>query len=553
MNGRLDRRGVLTGVTASTAALALPGLALGQSRLPLLSAKGPGRPLHHHWSTCVGAGRANEGLRAAWLEQLQQAKAACQFRYCRFHGLFHDDMFVYREADGQPVYNWQYVDELFDRMLAIGVRPFVELGFMPGALASTERTQFWWKGNISPPRDMAKWVGLVDAFARHVIARYGLDEVSTWYFEVWNEPNLRVFWDGTRSQYFELYRHSVQALKRVSPRLRVGGPATSNFVGDERFDGDVEDKAAQRTNSVDDIDALPWHGVWIEAFLAFCAREGLPVDFVSAHPYPTDFALSPDTGRNKGRTRSRDATLHDLRWIRRAVGSSAFPHAEIHLTEWSSSPSSRDHTHDYLQAAAFVAKTNLDCAGLVQSLSYWTFTDVFEEQGAGAEPFHGGFGLINYQGIVKPAFHGYRMLAALGDELLDWRDGIAVTRHRQTGKLAILVIHYPDEVTTALSFGDRAQAERMLATGHPRTFSFAIDKLPPQSRFTVETLDRDHGNAVGLWQAMGSPPTLDRAQATNLRAGALALGRGEAKADAHGTLNWQATLAPWSCSLITQR
>ena len=509
-------------------------------------------PLAHFWSKCVGAGRANEGLRAAWLEQLRTVKESCGFAYCRFHGLFHDDMFVLRVVDGKPVYNWQYVDELFDRMLGIGVKPFVELGFMPKDLASTERTQFWWKGNISPPKDYPRWAELVRVFTRHCVERYGLEEVRSWYFEVWNEPNLRGFWDGTRSQYFELYKQSVLAIKSIDQRLRVGGPATSNFVGDARFDGDIEDKSMQLTNTVKDLNTLPWKGVWIESFLDYCAKNRLPLDFISTHPYPTDFALNPGTGVNAGKTREVDATRKDLTWLRRTVDGSAYPKAEIHLTEWSSSPSSRDHTHDYLQAAAFIIKANLDSVGLVDSLAYWTFTDVFEEAGAGTDSFHGGFGLINYQGVVKPSFHAYRMLNALGNRVLHREDGLIVTRHTGTGKLTALAYHFPQEVTDALSFGDAAQAEAMLNRGSQREFQLKLTGLKPGADFSIDRLDHEHGNAIGDWKKMGAPPSPTRVQIETLKARGRATKQYAARADSVGGLDWVEVLTPWACVLISE-
>ncbi len=140
-----------------------------------------GTPLHPHWRQCVGAGRAREGLDAGWLEQLREAVADGGFRHLRCHGIFHDDMFVYREEGGQPQYNWQYVDAFYDRLLAAGVRPFVELGFSPKALASDPAAGiFWWRGNPSPPRDLGRWGELVTAFARHC-----LDREHGWAWPAW--------------------------------------------------------------------------------------------------------------------------------------------------------------------------------------------------------------------------------------------------------------------------------------------------------------------------------------------------------------------------------
>ncbi|MFH1008985.1 MAG: beta-xylosidase [Candidatus Latescibacterota bacterium] len=518
-----------------------------------LSAKQSGRSLNPYWNMCVGAGRANEGLRANWLEHLALAVEECGFRYVRFHGLFHDDMFVYREDERQARYNWQYIDELFDRLLDIGVRPYVELGFCPKDLASDDETIFWWKGGISPPADNGKWGDLIEGFTRHCISRYGSEEVRSWYFEVWNEPNLSLFWSGTKAQYFELYKVTVLAIKRVDPELRVGGPATSNFVPDDRFAGEREDTSLQRTLLVEDLGTLDWRGVWIEDFLSFCHREALPVDFVSAHPYPTDFAL--DTrGDSQGRSRPVDSTLRDTCWLRDVVSKSAYPDAEIHLSEWSCSPTPRDHSHDYLQAAAYVVKTNLDGIGLTQCLTYWTFTDVFEETGAGAGIFHGGFGLINFQGIVKPTFHAYRFLNGLGDEELVREEGGIVTRNSQEGRLSALLYHYPAELrdTIPMSVGSREVAEQVLAQGTPKTFALTLSDLQPGAPFELETLDARHGFAFKCWEQMGCPEPPTARQTALLRESAWDTKREVIRADASGNLMWTRTLDPWTVVAIRQ-
>ena len=519
------------------------------------SATGEVSPLVHHWSVCVGAGRANEGLRAGWLEHLELVRRHCGFQYCRFHGLFHDDMFVYRVRKGRVVYNWQYVDELFDRMLAIGVRPFVELGFCPGDLAGGDETVFWWKGRISPPKDLQAWAELVERFVRHCVERYGLDEVRQWYFEVWNEPNLQAFFGGTRDDYFALYAASARAVKAVDPRLRVGGPATSNFVATGRFDGPREDRSRTIAPADRDrIDAMPWRGVWIESFLQFCEAEGLPVDFVSTHPYPTEYALD-EKGNPEGLTRSVDSTRQDLQWLRDAVAASAFANAEIHLTEWSSSPSSRDRSHDCLPAACYVVKCNLDAAGLTDSLSYWTFTDVFEEGGAGDEAFHGGFGLVNLRGVVKPTFHAYRFLNALGDGVLARAEGGIVTRHGGPGgRLTGLAWNYPSEYPKAVEGASSHEAALAIeATGSPRRLRLQIDALPPDAPVLLQQLDSRHGNVVPLWRQLNAGANPTPAQLEMLRREAWQTDQRAVRADAEGTLHLEVDLPPWSVLLIDQQ
>ena len=512
-----------------------------------------GEPFKHFWNFCVGAGRANEGLRADWQEQLKLAVEQCGFKYVRFHGLFHDDMFVYREVNGSGVYNWQYVDALFDAMLDIGVRPFVELGFCPGPLASQLKTVFWWGGHGSPPKDYSKWAELVGNFVRHCLSRYGLDEVRKWYFEVWNEPNLHPFFTGTKSQYFELYKTSAKVIKQISPELRVGGPATSNFVPDERFDGEAEDVSRQITHQTENLDSLSWKGVWIEDFLAYCVKENLPLDFLSTHPYPTDFALDGH-GRTTGRTRGVNSTRDDLTWLRNIIDRSAYPDAEIHLTEWSSSPSSRDYSHDYLPAGAFVLKTNLDSRRLVDSLSYWVFTDVFEEGGAGNTIFHGGFGLINFQGIVKPTFHAYRFLNSLGDEELAAADGAFVSRDSITGRIAVAAYNYPSEMpqVVPMAINDREKAEAIMNTGSDKRLHLTLTGLRPGSKFMLERIDGNHGFALAAWKKMGMPEPPDRVQTALLRQAAFNTGSTEFTVGHDGTFEYNTVLKPWSFILIKE-
>ena len=515
-------------------------------------AKGPGKQLVHFWSDVVGAGRANEGLRSSWQEQLEMVKKYDGFRYVRFHGIFQDDMFVYREDEhGNPIYNFQYVDDLYDRMLERGVRPFVELSFSPGQLATVKNTTFWWHADGSPPSDYGKWANLVHAFVEHCEERYGRDEVRHWYFEVWNEANLyqSFFRGGSQEKYFELYKVTAETIKKIDPQLRVGGPATSNFNMD-----DEAVKKAQVSGKAFDPLTIPWRPVWIEDFLNYCHRNKLPVDFVSTHPYPQDFAIDePGMPKGKGYRRNIDSTRDDLRTMRKIISASSYPKAEIHLTEWNSSPSPVDHTHDSLAAATFVAKTNLESTGLVDSLSYWTFTDVFEENGDINSIFHGGFGLINYQNIVKPAFHAYRFMNDLGDETLSQNKGGIVTRDSKTGRISAIAYNYPPEILISLPVSQTLQdADKIDDSGSAREFSLDLNHLSPGASFVIETLDKEHGDALTAWEAMGKPEPPNREQTALLRKLAWNTEKNIVQADATGNLHIQIKLKPWSVVLIKQ-
>lgn len=345
------------------------------------------------FAECIGAGRANEGLRADWQQQLSLIQKEIGFRYIRFHGLLHDDMDVYREdkKTGEAIYNWQYIDKLFDFLLSVNIRPFVEFGFMPKDLASGTKTIFWWKGNVTPPKSYEKWNALIKNLVMHWQDRYGHEEVKKWYFEVWNEPDLRGFFDGTQADYFELYANTAKTVKAVSRDYRVGGPATSATK-------------------------------WIADFLNHCTANKLPLDFISTHDYGTTSVLD-EFGTKKQQLKTiPDTIAKNVKAVRNIISQSAYKNAELHFTEWNSSPSSRDPIHDTYQNAAYILHVLKKASLYSHSMSYWTFTDIFEEAGPGPAPFHGGFGLLNLQGIKKPSFYAYRFLAGLGNRLLDNTD-----------------------------------------------------------------------------------------------------------------------------------
>ena len=203
-----------------------------------IDVKAAARPFPHFWEQMFGSGRAILSLRESYRRDLREVKRRPDFEYVRFHAIFHDEVGLYDEdATGNPVYNFSYVDQIYDGLLANGVRPFVELSFMPKKLAAENTLHaFWYKPNVSPPKDYGRWGDLIHQFAQHLVDRYGIDEVSQWYFEVWNEPNID-FWTGVPKEqtYYQLYDAAARALKSVSPRLRVGGPATAQAAWVDRF------------------------------------------------------------------------------------------------------------------------------------------------------------------------------------------------------------------------------------------------------------------------------------------------------------------------------
>jgi len=341
---------------------------------------------------CIGAGRANEGLRADWQQQLAMVKNECDFKYIRMHGLLCDDMGVYKEdKEGNPLYNYMYIDVLFDFIQSIDMKPFIELGFMPSDLASGETTIFWWKGNVTPPKDYEKWEELVRNLTQHWTERYGVEEVKTWYFEVWNEPNLTPwFWTGTQEEYFKLYTSSVKAIKSVNSSYRVGGPATAGAA-------------------------------WEPEMIEYCEKNNVPIDFISTHSYGVRQGFLDEHGNTGTVLDKNPMTIsYDVLQSHKEITESKMPHLELHYTEWSSSYTPSDPIHDSYHEAAFILQKLKQIGNAANSMSYWVFTDIFEEAGPRFTPFHGGFGLLNIHGVKKSAYFTYSFLNNLGEtELLN--------------------------------------------------------------------------------------------------------------------------------------
>ena len=359
---------------------------------------------------CIGAGRANEGLRADWQQQLAMIKKECDFKYIRMHGLLTDDMAVYREDNkGNPEYNYQYVDVLFDYILSIDMKPFVELGFMPSALASGKETIFWWKGNVTPPKDYKKWGDLIRNLTQHFTERYGAEEVKTWYFEVWNEPNLTPgFCTGTQAEYFKLYDYSTRAIKSVNPDYKVGGPGTAGAA-------------------------------WESEMIDFCEKNKVPIDFISTHSYGVGQGFLDEFGQS-GTVLSKDneAVSGDVLQSRKEIAASTKPNLELHYTEWSSSYTPADPIHDSYHSAAYILQKLKQVGNAANSMSYWVFTDIFEEPGPRFTPFHGGFGLLNTQGIKKPAYFSYSFLNKLGETELQNADTSSWVTKNAKGDVQVL-------------------------------------------------------------------------------------------------------------------
>lgn len=433
-------------------------------------------PFPHYWEQMFGSGRANLAMRDNYRKDLRTVKAATGFEYVRFHAILDDENGVYSEdAQGNPIYNFSYVDHIYDGLLANGVRPYVEISFMPKALAKRlDYHAFWYHQIVSPPRSYAKWDALMTAFAKHLVERYGIDEVSQWYFEVWNEPNID-FWTGVPKEqtYFELYDNTARALKAVSPRIRVGGPATAQAA-------------------------------WVGDMIAHATKDHVPLDFVSSHAYGNDTAdnIFPKMAASqRPKIAPHQMVCAAVGKVHEQILHSARPHIPLIWSEFNASYGNHQEVTDSIYMGPWMANTIRECDGKTKMMSYWTFSDVFEEQGIVKTPFYGGFGLIAEDDIPKPSFNVFTMLHQLGDERIAEPEDDVLATKRKDGKLAIAVWNLVEPN----------------ATGAEKTITLELKGVAPNAQVSIMRSDAQHGDTLDAWKKMGSPRYPSREQIEELK------------------------------------
>jgi xylan 1,4-beta-xylosidase len=460
-------------------------------------------PFPHFWEHTVGSDHSPVALRADWQRQLQRCHSELGFQYVRFHGLLSDDMGTLVREKNKLLYSFFNADQVFDFLLSIGMKPFVELSFMPTALASGKKTVFNYEANVTPPKDHKQWAALINHLVSHWVQRYGSAEVREWFFEVWNEPNLKSFWTGTQRDYFKLYRYAADAIKMVDSTLRVGGPATAKSE-------------------------------WIEEFVTYCDRNKVPADFISTHQYPTDALGSEEDDTEIQLFKSQRGLMREVAQdtCRRALG------RPVYYTEWNSSSNPRDPLHDESYAAAFAVATIMEAKGLVEGYSFWTFSDIFEENYFPSVPFHGGFGLLNLHGIPKPTYRAFQLLHDVGTEQL-LVDGLHET-------VDCSVIRKSSTLTVLLT--NHTTPGHSIETEH---IEVRLDNVREPSEANIQRIDAAHANPQLTWEEMGQPEYLNEKDVEQLQKASLLEKERQPLTYKDGTIFLKIDLPPHAVSAIT--
>jgi xylan 1,4-beta-xylosidase len=473
---------------AFTTPFVLPATALAAdaARQIVIDAKAPTVARDHFADLSVGSDYPGTLIRDDSLAQLKIAKEELGFRYIRFHAIFHDILGTYKVVDGKPVYDWTKMDYLYDKLLGMGIKPFVELGFTPDAMKTSNQTIFYWKGNSSHPKP-DQWAALVDAFVRHMQQRYGKDEVRSWFFEVWNEPNLAGFWEkADQKAYFELFDLTSKTLKAIDPALRVGGPSTAGAA-------------------------------WVPEFLAHTKQSGAAVDFITTHTYGVTGGFLDENGKGDNKLlASPDGIVGDVRKVRKEIEASYLPKLPLYFTEWSTSYSPRDLVHDSYMSAAYILSKLKATEGIAQGMSYWTYTDLFEEPGPPTAPFEGGFGLMNPQGIRKASWFAYKYMHELGDRQVPTSDKQSWVTKDANG---VQVLAWDFQTPDMGNESNRPFFGAVQPTKNEAPLTLALKGMKPGTyKVQVYRTGFKANDAQTAYIEMGKPKTLSQEQLAQLQA-----------------------------------
>lgn len=471
----------------------------------------PRKASNKHWQFCVGSGQAKLAVRSDYAEQLKFIHDELGIQRVRFHGIFDDSMQAYMGLDDfMPLpgsksfrnYNFRNIAVAYDNVLKAGMKPWVELSFMPSRLAkSQKKVTVNADGRCGMPKKDEEWQDFIRAFIRFLIARYGKDEVETWYFEVWNEPNMSTFFSGTQKDYFHLYEITARAVKDVDEKLMVGGPASAA-------------------------------GGWIADFIHFVKKKRLPCDFICTHNYPGDGIGEVFLGKimfdaivggakrlmqkKSGRTldgcqavmedKSEKSEMAKGQMRQMACQISAIVNGEypIFLTEWNCSAILMSPSNDTRKVASFQVKGIDEMEDTMTGSSIWAFSDIFDEFMMIPDEFSGGFGLLTINGIPKPQFHALKLMSGVGPRKYD----LPYTN----AEVEIAV--YESDVEKRIF----VYRHRMKNVVEPAADYEVKLELPEGAQSVTRfCIDEEHCNPKKVWEQMGSPVDMTPAQIEEIK------------------------------------
>lgn len=473
-----------------------------------------GKELNHSWKSLITFGRASDGLSSEIQKQLIDMQREIGFKYVRFHGLLDDSMFIYTVSKSGYQFNFNRVFELFDFLLSIQLKPFVEISFMPSELAKEQKSIFVEKSIISMPKNIEIWCDLIKSLLRACILRYGLNEVRMWYFEFWNEPEeLGFMWNDSVDDYLAFYKSTYDAIKSVDTDLKFGGPAcfAETLINDS----------------------------WFDTYSTFVKNNHCSPDFFSIHTYP----ILPNTAPNElSEEKILESILSDnnyqlitispdteylantLQKVKSVLKTQEFASIPLFITEWNSTIWHRDLCSDTCYKAAYLTKNITENIDKIDGFGFWTISDRIEELFPASTLFHGGLGLITYNGVKKAGYYAYTLLNKLGNRLIESDKGYFITKNEKqfSHNLQILLYNYChfDNNYRNMDSSYISQSDRynVFISENEEIHRFSIKGFPNGIVRIKETLiSRKSGSAYDTWLDMGCPDMLTTTELETLK------------------------------------
>eukprot|EP01084_Bolivina_argentea_P014883 27843_1 len=344
---------------------------------------------YYYWDKAVGSGHAALLLRTDWRQLMKNGHDKLNFSMVRCHAILDDDV---GSVNGINDYSFVNIDKIYSYLLSIGMKPYVEISYMPCEYFATNpnqtRNQYQWCG--SPPKSYNIWYSFIQQFVQHLVDYFGANEVRQWQFEVWNEPD-GTYANGDYSEYIKLYNSTANAIKAVDKTLMVGGPTTTNFN-------------------------------WLNRFLEDIISNNIPIDFVATHSYPNQLKIK---NINSWVNEIQTNGINVVDQINAKYNLSL----PLVISEYNSgccmTPFGKFMNDDNYYAGAFLIFWAKHLQSLfpkgsqstLKWLSYWAISDVFDENDFNSHEFNNLYGLQTIRGIAKPAFRAFELLYQYGSNI----------------------------------------------------------------------------------------------------------------------------------------
>lgn len=441
-------------------------------------------PFRHTWAPLANIDQFRWLARADVQRQLALAREELGIRHVRAVAMFSPEMVVWEhdladwrlpEAERTKRANWQMIDLSLEAILSLGLKPIYTTCFTPVGMTDDPTTCWPDKNCTGSPRDLAQWQAFVSDGIYHCIERYGRKEVRSWYFECWNEPNLKgCFFGGTKEEFFQLWSATWHAVKAVDPQLRFGGPSTAR-------------------------------GEWVPEFLDWTTQDGTPPDYLITHIYNNDSEgqpLSPFNGPASHKVKdSPHFATGVIRGLRSELDRRGWQ-GEVHWNEWGRSWFPHDPLKETALEPAFIVKTMAECSQDADGFGFWCLSDIYNQAGFQSSEFQANYGMLSLHGLRKPAWFAHQLLQRLGDQRVPCLGGDELCNAIATPTAkgaAVLIYSYPPSIAA------------------PRTEQKIRVNLPPGTRTVrLNRLGAEENNIVAQWRALGAPPYPTPAQLATL-------------------------------------